>query len=75
MITIDTPEKEHMVTIPIDIFVELIEKSTRLDLFLNVLNSENIYSKDDLLMILGRKKSPCTDQSKQGHEENFLDGV
>lgn len=75
MISIDIPEKENMVTIPVNRFVELVEKSAKLDIFLNMINSDSVYSKDDLLMVLGQKKIPCTDQSKQGIEKNFLDEV
>lgn len=75
MISIDIPERENMVTIPVNRFVELVEKSAKLEIFLSMLNSESIYSKNDLLMVLGQKKIPCTDQSKQGIEKNFLDEV
>lgn len=64
---------KNTVTIPLDTFMVLVEKSARLDMFCQIINSNTIYSKDDLLSILGKEKSPADDQSNAGLEKNFLD--
>lgn len=51
-------EYKNTVTIPLDTFMELVEKGTRLDMFCQIINSNTIYSKDDLLTILGKEKKP-----------------
>lgn len=49
---------KNTVTIPLNTFMELVEKGTRLDMFCQIINSNTIYSKDDLLSILEKEKSP-----------------
>lgn len=49
---------KNTVTIPLNTFMELVEKGTRLDMFCQIINSNTIYSKDDLLSILGKEKGP-----------------
>lgn len=45
--------EDMTITIPIKEFKELIEKSARMDIFVNMILSDHIYSKDMLLDVLG----------------------
>lgn len=44
--------EDMTITIPIKEFKELIEKSARMDIFVNMILSDHIYSKDMLLDVL-----------------------
>ena len=64
MITIETPEKENMVTIPVEMFVELISRSEQLRIIERMADNNSVCFSDELYTILGKEKSPTTDQSR-----------
>lgn len=68
MLEIREKKHEEMITIPISMFVELIEKSVRLVLLYQIINSGVVYTKDELLKLLSNEKSPAADQSNSGLE-------
>lgn len=73
MLEIREKKHEEMVTIPIGDFVELIEKSARLDMFYQIINLGVVYTNEELLKLLSNEKSPAADQSNAGLDENNFD--
>lgn len=64
MITIDTPEREAMVTIPVNMFVELIARNEQLRIIERMADNNSVCFADEVYTILGKEKSPTTDQSR-----------
>ena len=63
MIEVKAVERETTISIPVDLFVELIERSEQLRIIERIADKDTLCFKDDVFMILGKEKSPAADQS------------